>query len=705
MNNRKTAVTRWMTLALCALVPAACLDDGTTLEGELEQHLVGGIVLMPSSDVDRGNVKVDGSSTQLFTNLDDGSSFALADGSTTDIRNGWGITKSQYTAGMTAGPSSPVTTAAIYFRARAEYGVVGSIQMVLFQGSTQVAASPVRTLAQTWTNFTETFSGLTLTSGRDLRVKVLLTAPTTGYVRVTQLWVEVATSSAPPVDGGSPGADAGSPSADAGTIIAKGASWRFLDNGSDQGTAWRGSSFDDSAWKTGAAELGYGDGDEATVISYGPSSSSKYTTSYFRREFSLTMPSQYTSLRVALRRDDGAVVYLNGAEVFRSNMPSGTVTAATFAFGAQDENADDVGSVSASLLKAGVNVIAVEVHQSDGSSSDLSFDLELVGVGGGSCTPTTCAAQGKNCGTIADGCGGTLACGICSSPQTCGGGGTVNVCGGGIVSSGDPILVGAGDISICGSANGEPTAKILDALFANGANSNGVIFTAGDNAYEDGTLSEYQNCYGPTWGRHKSRTRPSPGNHERDVTASGGYFQYFGSNAGDPSRGAYYSYDLGKWHIVVLDTYGTSVSSGSTQDNWLKADLAAHPAQCTLAYFHAPRFSSGNHGSASWMQSIWQTLYNANVDVVLSGHDHHYERFAPQTPAGSADSAKGIRQFLVGTGGATLYSMGSALPNSEVRYNGGYGLLKLTLHDSSYDWEFLNEAGKSFKDTGTGACH
>ncbi len=159
----------------------------------------------------------------------------------------------------------------------------------------------------------------------------------------------------------------------------------------------------------------------------------------------------------------------------------------------------------------------------------------VANVCGSTCTPTTCAAAGKNCGSISNGCGGTLSCGSCTSPQTCGGGGVANVCGGGTASA-DPILVGAGDISICGSANGEPTAKILDGLFANGANSNGVVFTAGDNAYNDELLSEYQSCYNPTWGRHKSRTRPSPGNHERDVTAAGGYFQYFGANAGDPAK-------------------------------------------------------------------------------------------------------------------------------------------------------------------------
>ncbi len=339
--------------------------------------------------------------------------------------------------------------------------------------------------------------------------------------------------------------------------------------------------------------------------------------------------------------------------------------------------------------------------------------------GTGPCVPATCAGLMKTCGSVPDGCGAQLSCGTCPGTQTCG---AANVCVGGATDAGrpdagapdagppssgpDPILVGAGDISICGSNNGEPTAKLLDGLFANGANANGVVFTAGDNAYEDGTLNEYQTCYGPTWGRHKARTRPSPGNHERDVTANGGYFKYFGANAGDPSRGAYYSYELGKWHIVVLDSYGASVSASSPQLQWLKADLAAHPNRCTLAYFHAPRFNSGSqHGSQTFMQPAWQVLYDANADVVLSGHEHIYERFAPQTPAGVADPARGIRQFLVGTGGGTLYAIGAPVANSEVRYNASYGLLKLTLHESSYDWEFLPVAGASFTERGTGNCH
>ena len=359
---------------------------------------------------------------------------------------------------------------------------------------------------------------------------------------------------------------------------------------------------------------------------------------------------------------------------------------------------------------------------------------------GTACEKVTCAGLGKNCGSVSDGCGSTLNCGSCTSPQICGGAGVTNECGGGAggggggggggagggggggaggggggagggggggsTGGGDPILIGAGDISACGSNNGEPTAKILDGVFANGANANGVVFTMGDNAYEDGTLTQYNTCYGPTWGRHKARTRPSAGNHEWHTAGAAGYFDYFGAAGGDRSKGAYYSYDLGSWHIIVIDVYNTAgTGAGSEQEKWLKADLAAHPNKCTLAYWHAPRFSSGTHGSSSWLQNIWQALYDANADVVVSGHDHHYERFAPQTPSGSADPARGIREFLVGTGGDTVYSIGSPIANSEVRYNGGYGVIKFTLHATSYDWEFLSEAGKTFNDKGTGSCH
>ena len=264
------------------------------------------------------------------------------------------------------------------------------------------------------------------------------------------------------------------------------------------------------------------------------------------------------------------------------------------------------------------------------------------------------------------------------------------------IPSGDPVLVGAGDIAHCRSDGDEATAQLLD-------NIPGTVFTTGDNAYPDGSLDEFANCYDPTWGRHKARTYPSPGNHDYHTPDGAGYFAYFGSAAGEPGEG-YYSYDLGTWHIVVLNS-NLPVEAGSPQDQWLREDLEAHPAVCTLAYWHHPRFSSGIvHGSDASVQPLWQALYDHGADVVLAGHEHNYERFAPQDPGGLADPDRGIRQFVIGSGGRSHYEFGNPIPNSEVRNNDANGVLKLTLHATSYSWEFIPEQGKTFTDSGTASC-
>jgi acid phosphatase type 7 len=262
--------------------------------------------------------------------------------------------------------------------------------------------------------------------------------------------------------------------------------------------------------------------------------------------------------------------------------------------------------------------------------------------------------------------------------------------------AGDPVLVGAGDIATCKQQSDEATAKLL-------ANIAGTVFTLGDNVYENGTAAEFANCYGPSWGTYKYRTRPSVGNHEYNTAGAAGYFGYFGVKAGDPSKG-YYSYNMGSWHIVVLNSNCGKVScaAGSTQVRWLRADLATHPSKCTLAYFHHPRFSSG--GNNIVVAPFWKDLYEAGAEVVLSGHVHAYERFAPQNPSGVADSAKGIREFIVGTGGKNLGRLDYLKPNSQVRNNTTYGVLKLTLHSSSYEWKFVPIAGKTFTDSGTKMC-
>jgi hypothetical protein len=268
--------------------------------------------------------------------------------------------------------------------------------------------------------------------------------------------------------------------------------------------------------------------------------------------------------------------------------------------------------------------------------------------------------------------------------------------------SGDPVLVGAGDIASCSSSGDEATANLLDGIA-------GTVFLLGDNVYDSGTATEYANCYDPTWGRHKARTKPSPGNHEYNTLNATGYYGYFGSAAGDPTKG-YYSYDLGNWHIIVLNSNSScttiSCALGSAQDTWLRADLAANTKTCTLAYWHHPRFNSGaSHGNNTAVANFWNALYQYGADVILNGHEHVYERFAPQKPDASADPVNGIRQFTVGTGGRSHYTFGTSQPNSEVRDGNTYGVLKLTLHATSYDWQFVPVAGASFTDSGTGNCH
>ena len=272
------------------------------------------------------------------------------------------------------------------------------------------------------------------------------------------------------------------------------------------------------------------------------------------------------------------------------------------------------------------------------------------------------------------------------------------------INNSDPVFAGAGDVASCDDlAGAKATAKLLDSI-------PGTVFVAGDLAYPDGSAEQFTNCYGPTWGRHKARTRPSPGNHEFHANGATPYFDYFGATAGDPKKG-YYSYDLGAWHIISINSNCSELPGGCAKDSpeeqWLRQDLAQHPTTCTVAYWHHPLFSSGKeHGNDPEMKPFWDDLYAANVDIVINGHDHDYERFAPQDPEGKADAARGIREFVVGSGGKNSHrSFGTPKPNSEIRNADTFGVLKLTLHAKSYDWEFVPEEGKTFKDSGSGTCH
>src|SRR3989449_10764715 len=265
--------------------------------------------------------------------------------------------------------------------------------------------------------------------------------------------------------------------------------------------------------------------------------------------------------------------------------------------------------------------------------------------------------------------------------------------------SGPVTLVGAGNIATCTSTGDDATAALLDTI-------PGTVFAAGDAAYDKGTLTQYNTCYHLSWGRHKARTLPAAGELDYKTANAAGYFGYFGAAAGDPKQG-YYSYDLGAWHIVVLNSGSSSLvptTATSPQVQWLKADLAAHPAHCTLAYWHNPLFDSKDAPN-NYIRPLWDALYAGGVDVVVNAHYAFYERFAPQTPAGVADPVLGIREFVVGTGGAEKTSLGTVQPNSEVRNSGTAGVLKLTLDDGSYAWEFVPVAGKTFRDSGTGSSH
>ena len=252
-------------------------------------------------------------------------------------------------------------------------------------------------------------------------------------------------------------------------------------------------------------------------------------------------------------------------------------------------------------------------------------------------------------------------------------------------------LVGAGDIASCVNDNDELTAQLLDAI-------PGTVFTTGDNVYDRGAPDEFAGCYHPTWGRHRDRTMPVPGNHDYGTAGASGYFEYFNNLP------PYYVYNLGSWRIYALNSE-INVSEGSEQVTWLRADLTANPSQCVLAYWHQPRWSSGSvHGSDSTYQTLWEILYQAGAEVVVNGHDHTYERFAEMNAFGEAVSP-GLREFVVGTGGRNLYGFDAPLPATEVRDNSAFGVLKLTLRAGGYDWEFVPVAGSTFTDGGSASCH
>ena len=281
--------------------------------------------------------------------------------------------------------------------------------------------------------------------------------------------------------------------------------------------------------------------------------------------------------------------------------------------------------------------------------------------------------------------------------------------------SGDPVIAAAGDIA-CGPTdfpqlNNHASGEV--SVCRQMATSNLVLATAptavlelGDNQYPVGRFASYERFYSPAWGRFKAISHPVPGNHEYLSRDARGYYRYFGAVAGESSRG-YYSFNLGRWHLIALNAECAFVGgcgAGSPEERWLASDLHQHPAACTLAYWHQPRFSSGQHGNEPTYEAFWRDLFAARADVVLNGHDHDYERFAPQDPSGHADLS-GIREFIVGTGGKSHYRFKKIQPNSVVRNDTASGVLVMILRPDSYSWRFESVVGSSFQDSGTSRCH
>lgn len=262
------------------------------------------------------------------------------------------------------------------------------------------------------------------------------------------------------------------------------------------------------------------------------------------------------------------------------------------------------------------------------------------------------------------------------------------------------VLIGAADIAGCGWEADEATAKLLDSL-------DGTVFLAGDTAYPNGSPEEFERCYDPGWGRQRDRTQfPAIGNHEYGTPGAAGYLAYFG-RAAVPLGTTWYSAELGAWHVIVLnsDCGQVGCGEGSPQLEWLRGDLAASDARCTVAIWHHARFSSGQHGDTAAVADLWRALYEGGVDVALTGHDHDYERFAPQDAEGRADADRGIRQFVVGTGGAPLRDFKRPRPNSEVRDSRTHGVLRLELRPNDYAWDFVPANLSGFSDAGSGTCH
>ncbi|HYD48774.1 MAG TPA: metallophosphoesterase family protein, partial [Terriglobales bacterium] len=470
-------------------------------------------------------------------------------------------------------------------------------------------------------------------------------------------------------------------------LIARGSVWKYLDNGSDAGSAWRGLDFDDSGWSSGPAQLGYGDGDEATVVSYGPSASNKFVTTYFRRRFEVADPAAFARVDLALLRDDGAVVYLNGSEVIRTNLSTGPIgyrQLASAAAAGSDEWRYLAVAVPPPLLRQGDNVVAVEIHQSSAGSSDISFDLGLraadtaVIVTRGPYlqlgTPTSVVVRWRTDAPVESVVRyGTSAAVLDRSAVVAGertehavelkglepattyyyaiGAGGIVLAGGdgdhafttapAAGSSTDARIWVIGD-SGTGGANARAVRDAFDRV--NDDAPPDLWLMLGDNAYEDGTDAEYQAAVFDMYPRQLRRAVlwPTLGNHDavaaESATQSGPYYDIFTlpaqAEAGGVPSGteAYYSFDYGNVHFVCLDSQESDRSPNGAMLSWLEDDLLANDAHWTIAFWHHPPYSKGSHNSDAeqklidMRQNALPILESFGVDLVLAGHSHSYER-------------------------------------------------------------------------------
>jgi acid phosphatase type 7 len=471
------------------------------------------------------------------------------------------------------------------------------------------------------------------------------------------------------------------------TLVPTGAAWKYLDNGSNQGTAWRAAGFNDSTWPSGAAQLGYGDGDEVTTVGFGPDANNKFITTYFRRVFSVTNAAAFNALTLRLMRDDGAVVYINGVEVWRTNMPTGTIgfsTPASVAIGGADESTFVQTTLNPSLLVNGANVLAVELHQSGGTSTDISFDLQLIGSDGSASvtrgpylqigTPNSTIVRWRtNVATdsrvsfsttqgsltsVADDLTQTtehevLVPGL--SPATTyfySIGSTTQVLAGNDANhffvtspvAGTVVPTRIWVLGDSGTANANAQAVGNAYLNFTGSTHTNLWLMLGDNAYENGTDSDYQAAVFAMYPAilRKSVLWPTIGNHDTaqsaNPPASLPYFAMFtlptNAQAGGMASGTekYYWFDYGNIHFICLDSMTSDRSSTGPMATWVRADLASSTRQWTITFWHHPAYTKGSHNSdtetelVQMRQTFLPILEEAGVDLVLAGHSHSYER-------------------------------------------------------------------------------